>query len=61
MITITLTDDQLHWLQVALENSMESARRLAESPNLDDQLDAGLLINRYLELTSIIGEPPMIG
>lgn len=58
---ITMTDDQLHWLQVALENSLNGAQRLAESPDLDDQLDAGLLIQRYTELQRIIGEPPLIG
>ena len=60
MHTINLTDDQLHWLQVALDNSLESARRIAESSDLDDQLDAGLLIQRYTELQEVIGEPPPI-
>ncbi len=60
--TFTVTDDQLHWLQVALDNSLDSARRLmGEGNDLDDQLDGGLLVNRYTELQGIIGEPRMIG
>lgn len=61
MNQLIFTDDQLHWLQVALENSLESARRLASSDDVDDQLDAGLLVQRYTELQTIVGEPPLIG
>lgn len=54
---IELTDDQVHWVAVAIAHSLENARRIAESDDVDDQLDAGLLINRYTELQSIFPEP----
>lgn len=60
MSDMTLTDDEIYWISVALENSLESARRIAESDNLDDQLDAGLLIQRYTQLQEKF-PPPEIG
>lgn len=54
---IELTDEQAHWVAVAIENSKASAERLAQSPDVDDQLDAGLLINRYTELEGIFPPP----
>ena len=54
MHTIMLTDDQLYWLRVALENSLESARRLGG--DVEDLMDSSLLIDKYTELQGIIGE-----
>ena len=57
----TFTDEQLKWLQIAVENSLASAKRTLEGDEeLDDQLDAGLIANRMLDLQSVIGEPPDI-
>lgn len=50
MTTIELTDDERHWIAVSLENSIASAERLERDGDLDDQLDAGLLLNRYRAL-----------
>lgn len=61
MPLIDLTDDEFYWVTVAIENSKDHAERLAKSEDIDDQLDAGLLIQRYTGLQekfppSIIGE-----
>lgn len=50
----TLTDDQLHWLRVALENSKDHAQRLADE-GVEDVEDGLLLMEKYNELQSIIG------
>lgn len=56
--TFTFTDDQLHWLRVALENSLNSAEILIQHvANDDDDVMDGLeLVGRYKELQQIIGE-----
>lgn len=52
---ISFTDDQLHWLRVALENSMDSAKRLADSDQGEDVHDGLLLMEKYNELQALIG------
>jgi hypothetical protein len=60
--SITLTDDQLHWLRISVENSLEGAKRVVEQGIDDDDVRDGLeLIGRFTELQQIIGEPPPIG
>ena len=59
--TITLTDTQLYWLQVALENSKLSAQRMADQGDEDDLRDTMTLIDAYNELQEIIGTPGPIG
>lgn len=56
--TFTFTDDQLHWLRVALENSLNSAELMIQhGANDDDDVMDGLeLVGRYKELQGIIGE-----
>lgn len=58
--TFTLTDEQLYWLQVALENSKLSAQRMADQGDEDDLRDTMTLIDAYNELEAIIGTPPDI-
>lgn len=59
--TITLTDDQLHWLRVAIEAAKEGAQRVIEQGNDDDDvMDGMMLVDKYNELMTLIGEPPPI-
>lgn len=47
MPNIELTDDEFYWVCVAIENCKGGAERISQSDDIDDQLDAGLLINRW--------------
>ena len=55
-----LTEDEEHWIGVAIEQCLVSAQTLAESDSIDDQLDAGLLVQKYTELNRKF-PAPMIG
>jgi len=54
-----LTDDEAHWIAVAIEASKDFADRLAKSTDLGDQLDAGLLVQKYTELQKRFPPPPI--
>jgi hypothetical protein len=56
-----LTQDEEYWIGVALENCLESAKVLAQSDDIGDQLDAGLLIGRYTELAKRFPSPEIGG
>lgn len=59
--TFTFTDDQLHWLRVAVEGTKEQAQGVIEQGIDDDDVrDGMMLVDKYNELLSLIGEPPPI-
>lgn len=61
MPLMDLTDDEFHWLAVAVEAAKEGVERWSIHPNdIDMQLDKGLLIQKYTELQAKF-PPPEIG
>ena len=61
MPVYTLTDDQAHWVAVAIEQSKSSAEGWSIDPDdTDTLLDQGLLIWKYNDLQRIF-PPPEVG
>lgn len=58
---VELSDEEARWIGVAIANCKESAKRLARDPfsDIDDQLDAGKLIQVWTLLEEKFPEPEL--
>jgi hypothetical protein len=57
MAIYELTEDEAEWVGIAIEGSLASAKRLADSDDVGDQLDAGLLVSKFTPLAEKFPAP----